>query len=52
MTNPFKFGSVVDDPFFTNRVEELEKVKQILESNNHLVMISGYVWYESETLLF
>ena len=40
MTNPFKFCSVVDDPFFTNRVDEMAKVKQILESNNHLVMIS------------
>ena len=40
MNNPFKFGSVVDDPFFTNRTEELAKIKDILNSGNHLIMIS------------
>ena len=40
MNNPFKFGSVVDDPFFTNRTEELAKIQAILNSNNHLIMIS------------
>jgi len=40
MNNPFKFGSVVDDPFFTNRTEELAKIEAILNSNNHLIMIS------------
>lgn len=38
--NPFKFGTVVDDPFFTDRTVELERVKEILASNNHLVIIS------------
>ncbi|MEI6575554.1 MAG: ATP-binding protein [Bacteroidota bacterium] len=38
--NPFKFGSVVDDPFFTNRTEELAKIQAIINSNNHLIMIS------------
>lgn len=40
MNNPFKFGSVVDDPFFTDRTEELAKIKDILNSGNHLIMIS------------
>ncbi len=40
MNNPFKFGSVVDDPFFTKRTEELAKIKDILNSGNHLIMIS------------
>ena len=40
MNNPFKFGSVVDDPYFTNRTEELVKIKAILNSDNHLIMIS------------
>lgn len=40
MNNPFKFGTIVDDSFFTDRKEEQEKVKQILESENHLVLIS------------
>ena len=26
-TNPFKFGSVVDEPYFTNRVTELQQIK-------------------------
>jgi len=40
MNNPFKFGSVVDDPYFTNRTEELAKIGAILNSDNHLIMIS------------
>jgi len=40
MNNPFKFGSVVDDPFFTNRTDELVKIQDILNSSNHLIMIS------------
>jgi AAA+ ATPase superfamily predicted ATPase len=40
MNNPFKFGSVVDDPFFTNRTEELAKIQAIINSDNHLIMIS------------
>jgi uncharacterized protein len=39
-TNPFKFGTVVTGPFFTNRKEELEKVISILSGENHLVVIS------------
>lgn len=40
MNNPFKFGSVVDDPFFTDRTDELAKIQAIISSNNHLIMIS------------
>lgn len=38
--NPFKFGTIVSDDFFTDRVNELEEVKQKLNSENHLVLIS------------
>lgn len=38
--NPFKFGTIVEDDFFTDRVKELEEVKQKLDSENHLVLIS------------
>jgi len=38
--NPFKFGSIVDEPYFTNRAEEIKKVKSILISENHLILIS------------
>jgi len=40
MTNPFKFGSVVEDTFFTNRKKEVEFVSKTLDSNNHLIIIS------------
>jgi hypothetical protein len=39
-TNPFKFGSIVDEPYFTNRVNELQQIKQLLQSQNHLILIS------------
>lgn len=38
--NPFKFGSVVDEPYFTNRVNELRQIKNLLQSQNHLIVIS------------
>lgn len=38
--NPFKFGSIVDEPYYTDRKEELKKVLSVLNSENHLVLIS------------
>lgn len=38
--NPFKFGTIVGEKFFTDRTKELEQVKQMLDSENHLVLIS------------
>ena len=38
--NPFKFGTIVQGEFFTDRIEELKHVKQLLDSENHLVLIS------------
>jgi len=32
--NPFKFGSVVDDSYFTDRKNELNEIKQALDSKN------------------
>lgn len=40
MKNPFKFGTVVEDSFFTDRKAELVRVQQILASENHLILIS------------
>ena len=39
-TNPFKFGSIVDEPYFTDRIHEMEQVKSIVSSQNHLIIIS------------
>ncbi len=38
--NPFKFGSIVDDPHFANRTKEVVQVTSILNSSNHLILIS------------
>lgn len=38
--NPFKFGSVVDDPHFTDRLAEQVEIKMVLSSANHLIVIS------------
>ena len=38
--NPFKFGSLVEGEFFTDRVEELAKISDIIHSENHLILIS------------
>ncbi len=40
MDNPFKFGSLVDTPYFTDRVRELDYIVQFLRSENHLILIS------------
>ena len=40
MTNPFKFGVLVDNEFFTDRNEELKQVQWTLNSENHLILIS------------
>ena len=38
--NPFKFGTIVDGEYFTNRVKETEQIKSVLNSENHLVILS------------
>jgi len=38
--NPFKFGTIVDGDFFTDRRNELAYVKSVFHSSNHLVIIS------------
>ena len=40
MENPFKFGSLVDAPYFTDRVKELDYIVQFLKSENHLILMS------------
>ena len=39
-TNPFKFGTIVDGEYFTNRVKESAQIKSVLASENHLVILS------------
>ena len=40
MKNPFKFGTVVEGRYFTNRKSEIAEIKSILESDNHIAIIS------------
>ena len=40
MENPFKFGTVVEGKYFTDRVDERAFLAQILDSPNHAVLIS------------
>lgn len=40
MKNPFKFGTIVEDEFFTDRINELQQIQQMLNSENHLVLMS------------
>ncbi|MBR5085138.1 MAG: ATP-binding protein [Prevotella sp.] len=40
MENPFKFGTIVENEFFTDRVEEVAYIEQFVRSANHLVIIS------------
>ena len=40
MENPFKFGTIVEEEFFTDRVQEVAYIKTFVNSANHLVIIS------------
>ena len=40
MRNPFKFGTIVEDEFFTDRTLELQYIVRVMESENHLILIS------------
>lgn len=40
MENPFKFGTIVEAGYFTDRVNEVAYIEQFIKSANHLVMIS------------
>ena len=41
MKNPFKFGTIVDGEFFTDRTKECDYVTRFLDGENHLVLISA-----------
>ena len=40
MENPFKFGTIVEENYFTDRVNEVAYICQFIQSANHLVLIS------------
>lgn len=51
MENPFKFGSVVEERFFTDRVDEVKYISQFIESSNHLIVISPRRFGKSSVVL-
>ena len=40
MENPFKFGTIVEEEYFTDRIEEVAFICQFVNSANHLILIS------------
>lgn len=40
MENPFRYGLLVDGPYFTDRIKELKYIVQFLDSENQLILIS------------
>ena len=40
MANKFAYGTLVQGDYFTDRINELAKIKQFLNSENHLILIS------------
>ena len=38
--NPFKFGTVVDGEFFTDREDEIARIKSFIMGENHMILIS------------
>ena len=40
MENPFKFGTIIEEEYFTDRVQEVAYICQFIQSANHLVLIS------------
>ena len=51
MENPFQFGSIVENEFFTDRVKEVAYIRQFIESRNHLVLISPRRFGKSSVVL-
>ncbi len=51
MDNPFKFGSIVENEFFTDRIKEVEYICNYLNSSNHLVLISPRRFGKSSLVL-
>jgi len=38
--NPFKFGTIVDGQYFTDREDEIAKITSFIKGENHLIVIS------------
>ena len=50
MENPFKFGTIVEEEFFTDRVNEVAYITQFVRSANHLILISPHRFGKSSVV--
>lgn len=51
MKNPFKFGTIVENEYFTDRIDELKTICQTMDSENHLILISPRRFGKSSLVL-
>ncbi len=51
MNLPFKYGKVIDDKFFINRITEIEHISKLLISKINIVLISPRRWGKSSLIL-
>ncbi len=47
MNSPFKFGNMVTGPFFINRTEEINRLRNNFKSGNNTILISPRRWGKS-----
>ena len=43
LENPFKFGTIVEENYFTDRVEEVAYIEQFMKSANHSEFATSHV---------
>ena len=47
MNSPFKFGNLVTGPYFINRTEEINRLRNNFQSGNNTILISPRRWGKS-----
>ena len=51
LKNPFKFGTIVESQYFTNRAKELDQIISILNSDVHLIIMSPRRYGKSSLII-
>ena len=47
MNSPFKFGNLVTGPYFINRTEEINRLRNNFQSGNSTILVSPRRWEKS-----
>lgn len=50
--NPFKYGTIVDGEYFTDREQETQYILQQIDSPNHLILVIRTDEYQLENPFF